>query len=900
MTSYLVARYPLLSDLQFGTGGVRDAPLPGLGLLLAAANKCEPGACCFVFPRSSSITSATAVIGALTRLKSDFPRRVEDFARRGFTRGQRVSVLPTGHVYEFDGVFEDPSDRFSRPRFRLKVIRVHRRVREYGPHLESAVRSFPVDEALRLRPTDEDARPFGKENTDLGEWTESALDQLIGIRSGGNFGLFGNYALMLAYHVDTERFAESITLGSDRSADETLDHLLTWGRIGDGGMLEPGERGAVDEEPLIAVTHTVDQLAEACEESEVCSKLVLVDGVTALTRNLQAFDRIAARQRVIIIADHEDEDRLDELAARGCVIWKLTAAEILGRTRENAADSGQRRAISAASVFSDARRAAINCERLHLTTIPVACEELEQAAGAIATAEQSLPEEDDTLGRSVGRAFGALLQVSAWFTRPSKEELIGLQAGMTRLGQAILSHETWAPLEYSSALRLAIRLLNNYAGSAAVGAARFAALLSTLDQLTAAHSYAIVTRTMSAANKIRALLSEYVAEPIVYGIAALPDDFDVDKLIITSWPTSALMRNVVGRYAAPDVQLLACPFEERWLRGMVATSTARERRWHIGLAEKKNLVDAPEGAVSSLGDRFPNGLTSRESSGMLDGDAKSRSAIERLEHWSQPRRKDMTTVDAPESDRRPARYVGFVGSTYAYLTPGRELPVVTGLLRGLLPKQARIPMNTVDHLKIGEYVLFRDSGDRDVIALLAEEMLGRDRYRKLREIAEKWKPVLRSIGTSQPEIFRQLTAVGLHKHAATVRSWLTDPDRIGPGAQPDLVAIALAARNDELAAEADMVWDAIQQLRGAHIGAGSRLSEILLAELPAKIGRSRDEETMVDLTFGHVWVVQIEEIGSLEERSYTEVNRLLWEAEGHLSRIPTPPSAMQDLSGGTQ
>src|SRR5687768_13009902 len=99
-------RYPFLADLRFSVGGVADTPPPVLALLLAAAEKRAPGACCFVLPRATSITMSLGILGALTRIKAEFPGRVEEYARRQFVMGQRVRVLPTGHIYEFDGVFE--------------------------------------------------------------------------------------------------------------------------------------------------------------------------------------------------------------------------------------------------------------------------------------------------------------------------------------------------------------------------------------------------------------------------------------------------------------------------------------------------------------------------------------------------------------------------------------------------------------------------------------------------------------------------------------------------------------------------------------------------------------------------------------------------------------------------
>src|SRR5687767_8590749 len=90
----LLARLPLARDIRFS---VLDDPrgdvLPSISLLLAAGECREPGATCFVYPRARNIAIATCVIEALSRLKDEFPSLLEEYARRGFERGERVCVL---------------------------------------------------------------------------------------------------------------------------------------------------------------------------------------------------------------------------------------------------------------------------------------------------------------------------------------------------------------------------------------------------------------------------------------------------------------------------------------------------------------------------------------------------------------------------------------------------------------------------------------------------------------------------------------------------------------------------------------------------------------------------------------------------------------------------------------
>src|SRR5881398_1381257 len=76
-------RFPLLESLKLSSGEGLIEKLPSfMGLLLAAF--------CFVFPRKDKIASLAAVLYSLGRFAVEFPTLAEEYARRVFTKGQRV------------------------------------------------------------------------------------------------------------------------------------------------------------------------------------------------------------------------------------------------------------------------------------------------------------------------------------------------------------------------------------------------------------------------------------------------------------------------------------------------------------------------------------------------------------------------------------------------------------------------------------------------------------------------------------------------------------------------------------------------------------------------------------------------------------------------------------------
>src|ERR1700733_2602908 len=95
----LKRRFPLFETIvgQFGDENRESIPW-FFAFLLAAASAPSTGGCCFVLDMSTGTAAIAALLAALDRLKSDFPRLVEDYARYAFSPGQRVRGLPSDGV----------------------------------------------------------------------------------------------------------------------------------------------------------------------------------------------------------------------------------------------------------------------------------------------------------------------------------------------------------------------------------------------------------------------------------------------------------------------------------------------------------------------------------------------------------------------------------------------------------------------------------------------------------------------------------------------------------------------------------------------------------------------------------------------------------------------------------
>jgi len=835
-------RFPLFDRIvgRFG----EDTPAERIpwffGFILAAATKPAPGACCFVLDKTPGTTAIAAILAALVRLKHDFPALVERYARTALSRGQRVKVRPGNFVYEYDGVWEDFPDFF-----RLKLLG------------EDAWRSFPLVDVLRLEPTDR-VLPKGTGSSELGVFERSSLDHLLDLTTCGNNSVIRNVVLVHMARTQFARIADAIILApSHAKRFARLSRFLPWGSIGADGALKPNDPYQVVGEPLIAATSVPEDLALASSEAEIATKVVLVDGARRLARDLQAFDDIADRQRVVILASPDESEELDLLRGRECPIWHMSAGEVL--IGEASAHRRQRASLVGATV-----RAAEIRRRVKVSTVECNNDLLQATAASLERVVELIGDAEETLEveQVLGRLFRILFECSECVFGVGDGIAGDLQAAREHIAQ----HARWLSSEIASELRKGLDGLEKAIGNGSAHP-KADALLGIL----AEHDghWAVVARSPRTAELLRKGLDGLATDLPVLPVSTMSPDHEYGGIILPAWPNDQRFTRLKNLSVTTDIRILTYPFERKWVLRHQARERVRMWANRMETHERASILGISPGFVSNSEDLDPPELAEKEVPLDLP--------VFRLEERVAQRRIAYPTA-ADGEDAREAQLIQFVGGCYALLTEWAQLPLLNELIDR--STEARIKLVTASRLSAGDFVLFRAAGDKEFTRLIAEEIVGAEDYRRTREIAERWKATLRRIGTSPTEVQRRLSDHGLDRTSVTVAGWLGDPNRIGPGALGDIDVIAKAANDSELLLIRDDVKNAISKIRGAHQAAGIRLTRLILGELQGRLNQLSDQPTLLDLDYGQAWVVQVESVDA-ERRSYpaTQINRLLWAAD---------------------
>ena len=234
--------------------------------------------------------------------------------------------------------------------------------------------------------------------------------------------------------------------------------------------------------------------------------------------------------------------------------------------------------------------------------------------------------------------------------------------------------------------------------------------------------------------------------------------------------------------------------------------------------------------------------------------------------------------DAAAGETVRAKYVSFIGDSYAFFTQWHKVPVATRLLGANQSAQKALPERVVDDLQPGDLVVFPEGGEKALIAQMADRLIGAEAL-SVRKRSRLWQQVLRSSHLSPDKFLVHAMSLGFHRHILTIRNWFYDEAQIGPAEREDLDLISVVTDSAELGNAADDVWDAISFLRSNHLGAGSVLRDAVLQQLRQALPAIEENGSRIEVpSLGAAWVVQVDSIAAdFTEESWNQVDRLLWD-----------------------
>lgn len=864
----LCARFPLLSRLtvtQADNGSTAEALPPFFGFFLAVMDAPPDQPLCFVLPRRGDAGRLAVVLYALHRFVKKQQQLTHAYGATNFNKGDTVRVHPGKQVFRYDGFDEDSIDFIW-----LKTLngtgRWQFRAEEIIPRLERTNRKTPI----------------GRLNSPIPAPPPAPLDVLLETSTFGNLSLIQNEVALLDSQSGFAGFTESIAFQRASLLPDMppLKTLLPFGELSPSysskhSWLKKWDDRNPAGEPLIAITHSAELLANYCIDASTKSKLVVINGLSRL-KHRQSYDDAAESQRLVLFASRDEEEMIETLgrAPIPCKFWWLSAAEIN-------VGAGLAEANGSSGLVKKVVRWADNHERMTIEAVSCEHQELESACLRWEELRKQLSEDEyDPLTKLASQARNLILAASAIFRPLTPLEKQEFASQINRLRTETKSN-VWLKPDCVTVLNdIASGIESCLLADGKLGLSKGAALYKVVrESQTARLKCAMLARNENQIAQLKSWLRQRSISIAMYSFRTLPDDSSFDRLICVAWPGWHSLKQVTDTLVSPRITVLTYPFEGRWLNQCERRLHQRPDAPTVTAAEKSGFV-SPGQATPTIWPEINKEAVSQSVPPLTE------TGIWHFEQRLRAVRKGSAASPTVASDAIAARYVSFVGDFYAFLTESHKLPVATALVSGSVRANQKLPERTFVDIKPGDFIVFPESGDREFVQMVADKAVGATAP-QLRKLARRWKDALQKSGLTPEQFQQQAKDFNRPRHPATIRYWFADSSQIGPREKDDLVLIALVTGDKEFEAEIDDVRLAIERLWSAHLSAGMRLRDALLQRLPQVMGQVEENGTQVDLDeLGSAWVVQVDAVASADElRGRNEVNRLLRERSSQNSLL---------------
>jgi hypothetical protein len=862
-SSYIKERFELLACLRVAA---KDSPSDSdplplyLGILLAAMDSENKAPCCFILPRRGKTAHLSAIIFGLTQFIGDYTRIDRHIAETNFTPGQNVFVRPPNKVYRYLGIYKD-----NPAWIQLGIIG------------KTDWETFPLSDIRRLEET-QATQPAGKLAQIPRDVRETPFDRLMQVNTGGNFSAFLNHVFLLDFKSEFEDVVNSIHL-------QKLPHIPDMPLLGDllplGSISQPDETGNVKMnkwnfqnfmcDPLVAVTSSHEKMVAACKSMTPYSKVVLVNGLGLLASHLLAYDEIVRTQRLVIVAEHGEQEQMQPLADRGCKFWWLGQREILMGAGIDPARDTTAKVFGA--VFAAARNEAKMeieseiCDNQLLNDIAVQLVSLDEAVKADSTG---------TTKGIVSRTYKLLNEAASLVQMSTRDESRRFTDQLIVIRRELERDKHWIGDPAVTLAAICRSFDTALSDTGRLGESKGELLLKVLRNMyeKSGQQTAILARNNSQVKQLQEWSHRFGFDVRIFTPSTVPEDGSFGCIVCVAWPGGDAFQRVARRFLAPRIKVIGYAFENNWLKQCHRKLRQRPRFPNFTQAEQSDLMkNGKTGRIV-----WPDEPEKTENEIMPPATTFS---IWAFENRLRSVRKGGTASVITTEDTVAAKYVGFRGASYAYITEGHKLPIVTDLLATTEGTRQKTPMKEIEGVMVGDFAVFRDGGSRDVIQVIADKLLQRNGQdaATLRKRANLWVEALRSTRMKADQILARMSALGPGKTLITIRNWLSNDSMIGPGLRTDLDLIAKLTQSKELEKTEEEVWAAIKQIRGAHLSAGTWLTSVLLQKLPSCLGEIEEGGTNINIEdVVTAWVVQVEDISpQFEQFPRSSVNRLLWE-----------------------
>ncbi|MDT4956132.1 MAG: hypothetical protein QOJ02_4270 [Acidobacteriota bacterium] len=739
---------------------------------------------------------------------------------------------------------------------------------------------FPARQRMRLQHTSSKRQLSSRPMPQI---LPDPLDGILGVATLGNRSIYkSSVVLVSSIGVTKEWGHETLITCLPQKTKEPLVpiiNLFQWGGIDHKGELEHWGKGQFTGKPTMAVASDLFAVEEYLtgEWGEV--RLIVIDGGARFSRDIQLLDEILdTGLPVLTVIDSDDANDVALLRDRGFDFWTWNKDDL---SNPITGACSYERSNKTDGPFSAIQKTLGNFRDFSVNEISCSDSNLESAETALFELDRQIESSHEQIKGMIGQLYGSMLSISR-LLRPladhaSTEWRKHTEERLKQIEQELIRNRAWlSPSAFATARALINELL-----SALNSVESCEAKVRAFEDIVARkirNGTGLLGVIVGSVEEI-SLTSQYwkkhlgdFSRLIICSSSTFDETLDYDALIVCGWLGSKKMVKLLHSYAAPEIYVLSNQFESKWLKSIHSKLQRSKITQSLGVRERLLGVKIKEETPPYLSDEQIS--KDRESPDISEFEL-------RLRFY---KRQALAAVRTPDENTAQARFVEFTDGHFAFLSEHYHVPVVTNYIKGVALTE-EIPQRTVAKIKPGDFLLFKESAEGNLIKTVADLGLVKSGKGHLRRTASLWREALQAyheeLNNDTAAVVQELKELGCRKKDITIRRWIDNNALIAPRHYDDIRLIAAVTGNLELEKRLEEVRVAIREVRGAHLQASDYLVKRLLESATTCLTEAQGKSFSIEIEdIGRAVVIQVEEISDeILTVGHTRVNRLLKEAK---------------------
>ena len=632
-----------------------------------------------------------------------------------------------------------------------------------------------------------------------------------------------------------------------------LKDVLLIGKVQTDGSIDSCYPGQLSGNPAIVLASDLYSVIKAIEQgAKVQSIIINSSQNTVIDNQLDTLDDLSREEfPILCLTDTSNSFELDVLLDRGYNVWRWDASSLV-------------ETIHASNQKTTGKRIQ-NCAKQALAYERVNCAEINEALHLIYSHKAEIENQGTDVIATYNKLFNLLftsLRIAVPFER---EEICRVQSILDDCKVALEHEKRFMSQELYRDLAKAITDFEK------VFIISFDnPKVSKIAEIISSKKYSSVCIVISdRLDKVRC--EEYwrnfavrkhsptivkVPYPQEY---ASSDTVRYDATIIVGWLNNKNMRNVIYCYGTQEYIVLTYECEEKWRK-------AHTKTWSRSLSNSSNNRIVKNSFSRKARSEISDHRFAEATDVMHEETFDELTDIENLIQANRCRQYGISA--GGQGQIVDAYPVSFVGGYLSFYRGGHKVITVTDIITD---ESESISLKTPDQLVVGDFVVVREA-DRDIIKDIAERILENSGKPNLRSVALRWKEALKveTMFSTTEDIFEILKLHGCTKGYPTVRNWIENEDQFSLKDKNDLICIAKAMNDQMLLETVDSVYEAGQEVKGAHVQAGQYLSKLLKRQIVEALSSHEGIDAF------NIWdplELQLEDIGKVIILKIIDINR---------------------------